>query len=153
KDEDAPVKGEFTLDSSRTATKRVDLAPYFSLDRQGRYAVQAIVKIKQWDHVVTSSPRSFNIIQGANMWETEFGVPRAAGATNDTPEVRKYILQQANYLKGRIRLYLRLTDQTGARTIRVFPIGSLVSLSRPEPQLDKASNLHVLYANGPHTYS
>ena len=156
KDDDAPVTGEFTLESSKAATKRVDLAPYFSLDRQGRYAVQAVVKIKQWDHVVASSPRSFDIIQGANLWETEFGVPRPVGATNapsDSPEVRKYILQQANYLKSRIRLYLRITDRTGAKTIRVFPIGPLVSFSRPEPQLDQQSNLHVLYANGPQTYS
>src|SRR3977135_4334370 len=29
--EDVPVKGEFTLASSKMATKRVDLAPYFSL--------------------------------------------------------------------------------------------------------------------------
>ena len=156
KDEDAPVKGEFTLESSKAATKRVDLAPYFSLDRQGRYAVQAVVKIKQWDYVVASPPRSFNIIQGANMWETEFGVPHPGGATNapnDSPEVRKYILQQANYLKGRIRLYLRITDQTGAKTYRVFPIGPLVSFSRPEPQVDKQSNLHVLFANGPQAYN
>src|SRR5260370_27928819 len=37
--------------------------------------------------------------------------------------------------------------------MRLFPIGSLVSFSRPEPQLDKLSNLHVLYANGPQSYS
>jgi len=152
KEDDVPVAGEFALESSKAAIKRVDLAPFFDLDRQGRYAVQASVRIKEWDHLISSSPRTFNIIQGANLWEQEFGVPRSAGATNDAPEVRKYILQQANYLKGRIRLYLRLTDQSGNKTFRVFAIGGLVSFSRPEPQLDKVSNLHLLYANGPQTY-
>ena len=29
----------------------------------------------------------------------------------------------------------------------------MVSFSHPEGQVDKSSNLHVLYANGPHSYS
>ncbi len=154
KEADVPVTGEFVLESSKTATKRVDLAPYYSLERQGRYAVGATVRIKQWDHQISSAPTSFTIIEGAKLWEQEFGVPRIGGGTNEAPpEVRRYILQQANYLKGRIRLYLRLTDETGSKAIRVFPIGSLVSFSRPEPQLDKFSNLHLLYANGPQSYS
>jgi len=152
KEEEVPVIGEFVLESSKTATKRVDLAPCFALDRQGRYAVQATVRIKQWDHQITSQPKAFNIIQGAQLWAKDFGVPRMAGSTNESTEVRKYILQEANYLKGRIRLYFRLTDSTGAKTIRVFPIGTLVSFSRPEPQLDKLSNLHVLFANGAQSY-
>ena len=69
------------------------------------------------------------------------------------PEVRKYILEQANYLKGQIRLYMRLTDASGARTFRVFPIGQMVSFSKPEAQVDKLSDLHVLYANGPHSFN
>jgi len=153
KEDDVPVTGEFFLESSKTATKRVDMEPYFSLDRQGRYAVQATLKIKQWDHQITSPPKSFNIIQGANLWEQEFGVPLTTDATNLTPVVRKYILQQANYLKGRVRLYFRLTDQSSSKTIKVFPLGPLVSFSHPEPQLDKFSNLHVLFANGPQSYS
>ena len=153
KDGDTPVTGEFLLESSKMATKRVDLEPYFLLDRPGRYAVGATVRIKQWDNQISSAPISFTIIEGAKLWEQEFGVPKTGGATNDTPEIRKYILQQANYFKGRIRLYFRLTDQSGSKAIRVFPIGSLVSFSRPEPQLDKSSNLHVLYASGPQSYS
>ncbi len=33
---EVPVVGAFTLDSSRVATKRVDLAPYFSFTHSGR---------------------------------------------------------------------------------------------------------------------
>src|SRR5690349_896915 len=32
---DAPVQGEFDLDSSQVATKRVDLAPYFTMTQPG----------------------------------------------------------------------------------------------------------------------
>ena len=73
--------------------------------------------------------------------------------TNATPEVRKFILQQANYLKSQLRLYVRLTDASGAKTFRVFPIGPMVSFGRPEPQVDKFSNLHLLYQEGPHSFN
>jgi hypothetical protein len=48
---------------------------------------------------------------------------------------------------------MRLTDASGAKTFRVVPIGQVVSFSRPEGQVDKWSNLHVLYANGAHSFS
>src|SRR5260221_4275121 len=59
KEDDVPVVGEFVLESSKTATKRVDLAPYFALDRQGRYAIGATVRISQWDPPITSAPTTF----------------------------------------------------------------------------------------------
>jgi hypothetical protein len=150
---DPDVKGEFELESSKIATKRVDLTPYFTLPQPGRYAVSAIVKIKAWDREVSSPPKNFDIIHGAKLWEQEFGLPANPASTNATPEVRKYVLEEANYLKTHLRLYLRVTDASGARPFRVFPIGQMVSFSRPEGQVDKWSDLHVIYANGPHSYS
>ncbi len=149
---EVPVVGEFVLESSRVATKRVDLAPYFALNRPGRYSLTATVQIKEWNQSVRSQPRSFDVIQGARLWEQEIGVPGSGTDTNGTPEVRKFILQQANYLKSQLRLYVRLTDASETRTFRVFPIGALVSFGRPEPQVDKFSNLHVLYQEGPHSF-
>lgn len=149
---DVPVKGEFVVESSQVATKRVDLAPFFALDKTGRYQIVATVHIKGWDRDVVSPPKTFDIIEGARLWEQLFGVPRAGGITNTTPEVRKYMLQQANYLKGQLRLYLRVLVASG-RTLRVFPIGPMVSFGRPEPLVDKLSNLHVLYQHGAHSFS
>ena len=150
---EVPVAGEFVLESSRVATKRVDLAPYFFLNRADRYSVTATVRIKDWNQSVRSSPKGFDILEGARLWEQEIGVPNSASGTNTTPEVRKFILQQANYLKSQLRLYFRLTDASGAKTFRVFPIGPLVSFARPEPQVDMFSNLHLLYQDGPRSFS
>ncbi len=150
---DVPVKGEFLLDSSKMGTKHVDLAPYFSMGQPGRYSILATVRIKEWNREITSRPRNFDIIEGAKLWEQEFGIPTPAGSTNSNPEVRKYTLQQARYLRNQIRLYLRVTDASGGKIFRVVPVGALVSFSQPEPQVDKWSNLHVLYQNGPHSYS
>lgn len=90
--------------------------------------------------------------RASKIWEQEVGIPPSAGSAGAAPEIRKYILQQANYLKGRIRLYLRVMDANG-KVFRVFPIGPMVSFGRPEPQVDKASNLHVLYQYGPSAFS
>ena len=150
---DVPVQGEFTLESSRVATKRVDLAPYYQISHVGRYAIRAIVRIKDWKIQITSPPQSFDIIDGAKLWEQEVGVPGTATAANPIPEVRKFILQQANYLRSELRLYVRLTDASGTKTFRVFSVGPMVSFGRPEPQVDKFSNLHLLYQDGPHTFN
>jgi hypothetical protein len=146
---DVPVAGEFQLPTSKVGTKRVDISPSFAMTQPGRYQVAAIVKIKDWDREVKSPPLRFNIIQGTKLWEQEFGLPRVAGVTNGPPEVRKYILQQANYLKGQLRLYLRVTDDTGSKTYKVVNIGPLRSFSQPEHQLDDDSFLHLIYALGP----
>jgi hypothetical protein len=150
---EVPVAGEFVLESSRVATLRVDLSPHFMLSRSGRYSVTATVQIKEWNQSVRSQPRSFDIIEGTPLWQQDVGVPDSASASNAIPEVRKFVLQQANYLKSQLRLYVRLTDASGARTFRVFPVGPMVSFGRPEPQVDKFSNLHLLYQEGPRSFN
>lgn len=143
---DVPVRGEFTLKNAQRGTRRLDLAPHFNLTRQGSYRIQATVRIAAWDRQFSSEPVSFDVISGSRVWEREFGVPGTS--VNGAPEVRKYILQEANYLKRDLRLYLRLTDATETRIIRVMAIGSIVSFGKPEPQLDRRSNLHLLFQQG-----
>jgi hypothetical protein len=143
---DLPVRGEFTLETSQRATRRLDLAPCFNLSAKGNYLIQAAVKIAQWDKTFASDPVLISVISGAKLWDREFGVPQ--GDTNSPPEVRKYILQEANYLKKNLRLYLRVTDVTENKIFRVLAIGPMVSFGQPEPQLDNRSNLHVLYQHG-----
>jgi hypothetical protein len=153
KNSEVPVLGEFTVESSKVATRRVDLGPHFALTRFGRYSVSATVQVAEWGAQLTGKPANFDIIRGARLWSQEFGVPPAAGAPNEPPEVRRYTLQQANYLNSQIRLYLRLTDAPEARVFKVFPIGHMRSVSKPEPQVDKHSNLHVLYQDDARSYS
>ena len=150
--DEVPVTGEFVLESSKVATKRVNLTPFFRLTKPGRYSVAASVRIQPWDKEFSSTPKAFDIIQGTKLWEQDFGVPPPAGAETTNPEVRKYALQQANYLK-QLRLYLRLTDAAESRTLRLFSLGAMVSFGRPEPQVDQQCNLHVLFQTGARSFS
>ncbi len=138
-----PVAGEYTLESSRTGTKAVDLAPYFDLSRPGHYKVTASVKIPQWQQAVQSEPKGFDIITGTRLWEQEFGLPQTDTTASERPEVRKYSLLQTTH-PSQITLYFRLSDAADTRVFRISQVGPMVSFSRPEPQLDKFSNLHSL---------
>jgi hypothetical protein len=148
KNGDVPVTGEFDLGSSQVATKRVDLKPYFGLARPGRYRVIATLRIKDWSAEMPSPPKYFDVISGAKLWSQDFGVPAPAGATNGVPEVRKYTLEKANYLRTQLQLYVQVSDSTEARVYNVVAIGKAVSFSDPETQLDRYSNLHVLWQSG-----
>jgi len=145
-----PVLGPFVLESSKVATKRVDLGPYFSLTRAGTYQIVATVRIREWKREIASPQKSFDVIQGVKLWDQEVGVPLPAGASE--PEIRHYILQQANYVRGQIRLYLRVTDVYG-KPIRVLLLGPLASFGRPEQQVDRSSNLHVLFQDGASSFT
>jgi hypothetical protein len=150
KNAEVPVVGEFDLESSQMATKRVDLQPYFAMGRQGRYKVIATVHVPQWSLTLTSPPKSFDVVNGAELWSQEFGV---MAATNAMPEARKYTLVEANYLREQLRLYVQVSDRDSAQVFKVAPLGPLVSFSSPEAQVDRVSQLHVLWQTGAQTFS
>ncbi len=148
---EVPVQGEFTLATTQAGTKRVNLTPYFGFRPQGRYQVTATVKIPQWQQAINSAPKRFDIINGTKLREIEFGVPLARGASG-RPEVRKYVLQRATYLK-QLKLYVRVTDASGARTFKVMALSPMVSFGEPETQLDQSANLHVLNQTGARAFN
>ena len=148
KNADVPVLGEFDVGSSQVATKRVDLKPYFGMTRPGRYRIIATLRIKDWSAEMPSPPKYFDVISGAKLWSQDFGVPAPAGVTNGAPEFRKYTLEKANYLRTQLQLYVEVSDAAEARVFNVIPIGKAVSFSDPDTQLDRYSNLHVLWQSG-----
>lgn len=141
-----PVEGAFDLESTKQATMKVDLEPCFDLREPGRYLISATVKLKDWNKVMMTKQVPFDVIEGTKLWEQVFGVPPAPG-TSEPPEVRKYTLQQANYLKDQLRLYLRVSTAEG-RVLKLINVGPMISFGQPEPQLDSRSRLHLLYQNG-----
>ena len=152
KNGEVPVSDEITIESAQWASVRVDLAPYFQLPKAGHYAVSASVSVPEWKQQIRSDKKWFDVIQGARLWEQEFGVPKAPGDTNAVPEMRRYALQEANYLRSRLTLYVQVTDVSG-KINKVLPIGPMISFGQPDPKVDKMSDLHVLYQTGPRSFS
>lgn len=143
----APIslKGAFSLESSTVGVKTVDLAPFYDLTRPGRYSVSATVLLPKWNRAVQSKPVLFDVIKGSNVWEKEFGVPGVASETG--PEMRRYALVETVHSK-QLMLYFRLTDLRDSKVFRIYPLGPMVSFSNAQQQIDKFSNLHVLYQTG-----
>lgn len=150
KNEEVPVQGAFDLESSQLGIKRVDLAPHFVMNKPGRYKITATMHIPDWTATVTSAPKYFDIVHGAKVWSQDFGVRTG---TNAAPEVRKFTLEQANYLKSQLRLYIQLSDGDEARVFRTEALGPMVSFAQPEAQIDPTSRLHVLWQGGAQSFN
>ena len=153
KNAEVPVIGEFNVGSSQVATKHVDLKPCFILTRPGRYRIVATVRIKGWAEDMTSPAKNFDIISGVKLWMQDFGMAPATGPTNQEPEVRKYTLEQANYLKEQLRLYVQVSDAAEDTVYKVTALGPMVSFSRTEAQVDRSSRLNVLWQAGASSFS
>jgi len=150
KNGDVPVVGPFDLESSQMATKHVNIAPYFQMDRPGRYKVTATMHVKQWGLAVSSTPIHLDVIHGADLWSQDFGV---LVATNLPPESRKYTLLKANYLHEQLRLYVQVGSSDGGEVYKVQVLGPLVSFNQPEEQVDRNSLLHVLWQTGAQSFT
>ncbi len=146
----ADVKGKFTLPSSKYARKLVNLAEAYDLSKFGRYVVRAVVDMPEWQANYASKPIPVGIATGVKLWETTFGLPTEEQAGR-RPEMRKYQLLSANHLK-QLSLYVRVTGESEAETFTLFPLGPLHGFSQPEPQVDRWSNLHVLYQDNARTF-
>jgi hypothetical protein len=137
-----PPSGKFDVPSGSVVTKVIDLATYYNLSQSGRYKISATIKISNWGQSFSSPETYFDIISGNVIWQEDIGVPPSDN-TNSPPAVRKYELVRANLLK-QFRLYARIKDVTSGKLIALTYIGPMVSFSKPEAQIDSASNLHVL---------
>jgi len=150
KNAEVPVTGAFDLETSELAIKRVDLQPYFAMTKPGRYRVVATLHIKDWSSQMASAPKHFDVISGAKLWAQNFGVQ---DGTNLAPKVLKYSLEQANYLKEQLRLYVQVSDAAEAQVFKVTPLGPMVSFSHPEEQVDRQSRLNVLWQTGGQSFT
>ena len=146
----ADVLGEFTLPSASRARKMVNLAEAYDLSKFGRYYVSATVRVPEWgESFSTMRPKPVGIATGVTLWESTFGIP--SDRSEERPDLRKFQLVQANN-KKQLTLYVRITDESGNHTYSIFTLGQLVGFSKPEPQLDRWSNLHVLYQDAAHSF-
>jgi len=134
---------QFTLESSMIATRLVDLSGPFKFDLPGRYKISAVVKVNDWKEEFASKSKQLEIVRGTKIWEQEFGVPADGGA----PEVRKYVLQQAQY-HTRLMPYARVAAPAQRYSVRCLPVGRVVSFSSPEAQVDRVNTLHRLFQSG-----
>ena len=138
------VVGEFDLPTSKTGIKRVNLVPHFPVKQSGRYTVRAEIEVPGLNKAVTSRPVSFDIFNGTVLKSITVGVVRTNAAPGDVGDQRTFLLQRKHNGQAD-QLYVRLTDQATGNTLKVIPVGRLISIGEPEVQVDQQSRLHVLF--------
>ena len=134
------VTGEFEVPNASRGTRRVNLAPYFEVNKPDRYSVVATVFCRELQEVLKSHPTVVSIIRATTLWEKEFGF---SGADPQAYEVRKYSLIRV-LNNNQLELYVRVATRDNSRVFGVFPVGNLVSFGSPEAQIDRLSRLHLL---------
>jgi len=139
-----PLPQPVTVDSTFMATQWIDIGDVFDFRENMSYKLNARVRIEQWGEEVYSKPVSFEIIKGTVLWQQPFGVPSEPGSP---PQMRKYILQQANYL-DELQLYVRVTDLTERVIFKARRLAPMLLISQPEAQIDSLNRLHVLVQFG-----
>lgn len=144
---DPPVVHEFTVPNAGRGTRRVDLAPYYKVDRAGRYKVVAHVRIAELSIEAVSEPAQFSIIGGAVIWEQAFGWRPVIDGEAREVTFRRYALVHA--MDGQqIMLYGRVSDRDGMEVYRVTKLGRFLTFSKPVAMIDRESQLHVLWQTG-----
>lgn len=134
------VMGEFEVPNASRGTRRVNLAPYFEVDKPGSYSVIATVFCRELKEVLKSPPTVLSIIRATNLWEKEIGLRSADGQSY---EVRKFTLIRV-LNNNQLELYVRVASRDNSKVFAVFPVGNLVSFGSPEAQVDRLSRLHIL---------
>ncbi|MGA2555313.1 MAG: hypothetical protein ABSG04_03480 [Verrucomicrobiota bacterium] len=141
------VEGEATVPAGETASREFNLTPYFDLRQPGRYTVKATIKLPEWQQEVAAEETTFTIVKGiqlASIPDLEVGVPLLQTRANQPPEIRRYRLEKSDVMAG-MKLYVRLTDASGSRTLRLVPLGLYFGYSDPDVKLDRFNDLHVLH--------
>jgi len=145
-----PVMDPFALQSSQSKDRVVDLMPYYDLE-PGRYQVVATVNIRAWNNQFSSKASAFEVVKGVKIWEQTVGIPQGE-AVPAPPELRRYVLLQARYLK-RMYLYARVTGPADNKVYRVFPLGEIVNFVPVDHRVDRQSQLHVLFQDGARSFN
>ena len=143
------VMGRFEIPNAGRGIRRVHLVPAFRMVDQGRYRIKATVEVPELELRMSTQEAEIGILTANVLWEREFGW--ASEGLGSEPEVRRYELMRSVSEKS-IELYVKVSDQYRERVFGVYSLGNVVSFGQPERQVDRLSNLHVLFQNGARTF-
>jgi len=143
------IYGRFEIPNAGSGIRRVHLVPAFRLQEQGSYQIKATVVLPELGFKKSSEAVEVNILSANLLWEREFGL--VSSADGKPPEIRRYELMRSINEKS-IELYVRVSSQYRESIFGVYSLGNVVSFGEPERQVDRLSNLHVLFQNGARSF-
>ncbi len=143
----ADTTAALVVPAGRTVARTVDLIPLFDLRQRGTFRVQA--RIRGGGVVVVSSPVSFSVGSGRELWRQTVGV---RGAEKVDDQSRTYTLLTHRESEYDV-IYAGVQDESRQLVYGMLRLGRYVVLGEPEARTDGAGHLHVLYCTAPHSFA
>lgn len=121
---------------------------YLPLSKPGVYEVEINIRHDRIPGGYFKSQRlSFEVVEGATVWETDIGVP--VEGRGGTIETRKIMLKTLNSPKESIH-YLMIRDDK--RIYLMTRLARAIQQATPQAKTDAVSNVHVIFMLDPKVY-
>jgi hypothetical protein len=136
----------FVVGPGQTLTRIIDVLPLYELRQRGTYRLQA--RISQAGVVRLSSPVTFTVMQGREIWHELAGLPTGPEGRD---EYRLYTLL-ARRTQDTETLYISVQDQEKQVVYGVLPLGAIIPAGEPQALIDKAGRVHILFHTQPRSF-
>jgi len=136
------------MGSGQTLVRQINLTPLYELDQFGGYRLRATAFLNSDQKFYSSSPLSFEITEGRQVWQQKVGVP--AGQPGEGG-IRQITLL-AHRLPQSTALYIRIEDPDKGRIFCTHRIGRFVNFGPPTVELDSQNQVHILQLLAPRSY-
>lgn len=132
----------------QTLTRQINLTPLYAMDDFGGYRVRASVFLKQEQKFYSSTPISFELTEGREIWQQKVGVPLGHPDSGTT----RVITLLAHRLPQTTALYIRIEDPERGKIYCTHRIGRFVNFGKPTVLLDSQNEIHILQLLAPRNY-
>src|SRR5436309_65187 len=149
----APISNAGTeplnIAAGKRVTRKINLAPLFSVHDFGTYRVRAHVYFADLNKFFYSQTKVFEVTDARPIWQKTVGVPEDGGAAGNA---RTYSLM-TNRFPDHTSLYVRVEDKDSGMVYATYSLGQMIAFDPPQAEFDNSNQLHVLYCAAPRMWS
>jgi hypothetical protein len=143
---DAIPSESILIAAGETVARTVDLLPYYQLRHRGNFKAQAYISAKGVKAV--SKPFRFSVMHGRVLTSVTKGLPIRDG---EPEQYRTYSLLVRALQEGEL-LYALVRDDANQRAFELVALGKFLSTMKPEMEVDRDGDFHVLFQSAPRLY-
>jgi hypothetical protein len=137
-----------TIETGKTVTRRINLAPIYPVHDFGTYHLRANVYFADLGKFFYSSTKVFQVTDARPIWQKTVGMPDGVGGGN----TRTFSLL-SNRFPDHTSLYVRVENKESGVVYSTFSLGRGIASDDPEAEFDRANQLHVLHCAAPRSWA
>jgi hypothetical protein len=137
------------VESGKTVTRKINLAPIYPVQDFGSYHVRANVYFADLSKHFYSHTKVFQVADARPVWQKTVGVPDGRPGAG---EARTYSLL-SNRFPNHTSLYVRVENRDRGVVYTTYSLGHAIAYAEPQVELDRANQLHVLHCAAPRNWA